>query len=86
MFILDTCIYILSSRNNRLSLRLKADKPVQCGEYDGLVELATICSLCNDSSLDYNEVSSVYMDLLLHLIHRCHIYPSEFNKESHSVF
>lgn len=29
---------------------------MQCGKYDGLVELATICALCNDSSLDYNEV------------------------------
>eukprot|EP00066_Takifugu_rubripes_P006223 XP_003970855.1 PREDICTED: sarcoplasmic/endoplasmic reticulum calcium ATPase 3 [Takifugu rubripes] len=35
---------------------LKGDRPVQCGDYDGLVELATICSMCNDSSLDYNEV------------------------------
>uniref|UniRef100_A0A673J632 Calcium-transporting ATPase n=1 Tax=Sinocyclocheilus rhinocerous TaxID=307959 RepID=A0A673J632_9TELE len=35
-------------------------QPVQCGEYDGLVELATICSLCNDSSLDYNEAKGVY--------------------------
>lgn len=67
-------------------LRLKADKPVQCGDYDGLVELATICSLCNDSSLDYNEVSSVCLDLLLHLILRCHIYPSEFNKDFQLVF
>ncbi|KAG1926513.1 sarcoplasmic/endoplasmic reticulum calcium ATPase 3 isoform X1 [Pimephales promelas] len=39
---------------------LKADKPVQCGDYDGLVELATVCSLCNDSSLDYNEAKGVY--------------------------
>ncbi|XP_073695914.1 sarcoplasmic/endoplasmic reticulum calcium ATPase 1 isoform X1 [Garra rufa] len=39
---------------------LKADKPVQSGEYDGLVELATVCSLCNDSSLDYNEAKGVY--------------------------
>lgn len=29
-----------------------------CSAYDGLVELATICALCNDSSLDYNEVKS----------------------------
>lgn len=29
---------------------------MRCGQYDGLVELATICALCNDSSLDYNEV------------------------------
>uniref|UniRef100_H2RWV6 Calcium-transporting ATPase n=1 Tax=Takifugu rubripes TaxID=31033 RepID=H2RWV6_TAKRU len=34
--------------------------PVQCGDYDGLVELATICSMCNDSSLDYNETKGVY--------------------------
>lgn len=36
--------------------RLKADMPIQCGDYDGLTELATVCSMCNDSSLDYNEV------------------------------
>lgn len=36
--------------------RLKEDKPIQCGDYDGLLELATVCSMCNDSSLDYNEV------------------------------
>lgn len=35
----------------------KGGLPVKCGQYDGLVELATICALCNDSSLDYNEVS-----------------------------
>lgn len=29
---------------------------MNCSQYDGLVELATICALCNDSSLDYNEV------------------------------
>ena len=34
----------------------KDGKKIQCGEYDSLVELATICALCNDSSLDYNEV------------------------------
>uniref|UniRef100_A0A8C5G1Q2 Calcium-transporting ATPase n=1 Tax=Gouania willdenowi TaxID=441366 RepID=A0A8C5G1Q2_GOUWI len=28
--------------------------------YDGLVELATVCSMCNDSSLDYNEAKGVY--------------------------
>ncbi|XP_053131176.1 sarcoplasmic/endoplasmic reticulum calcium ATPase 3 [Hemicordylus capensis] len=39
---------------------LKNDSPVQCGKYDGLVELATICALCNDSSLDYNESKKVY--------------------------
>ncbi|KAB0394867.1 hypothetical protein E2I00_008102, partial [Balaenoptera physalus] len=39
---------------------LKNDKPVRTGEYDGLVELATICALCNDSSLDFNEAKGVY--------------------------
>uniref|UniRef100_A0A6Q2YV63 Calcium-transporting ATPase n=1 Tax=Esox lucius TaxID=8010 RepID=A0A6Q2YV63_ESOLU len=29
-------------------------------QYDGLVEMATICALCNDSSLDYNETKGVY--------------------------
>jgi len=29
----------------------------RCSDYDALVEVATICSLCNDSSVDYNEVS-----------------------------
>uniref|UniRef100_A0A8D3D5R4 Calcium-transporting ATPase n=1 Tax=Scophthalmus maximus TaxID=52904 RepID=A0A8D3D5R4_SCOMX len=31
-----------------------------CSTYDGLVELATICALCNDSSLDYNESKKIY--------------------------
>uniref|UniRef100_A0A8C2DLA9 Calcium-transporting ATPase n=1 Tax=Cyprinus carpio TaxID=7962 RepID=A0A8C2DLA9_CYPCA len=35
-------------------------KPVQCSQYDALVEMATICALCNDSSLDYNEAKGVY--------------------------
>lgn len=29
---------------------------MKCSRYEGLVEMATICALCNDSSLDYNEV------------------------------
>ncbi|XP_054913756.1 ATPase sarcoplasmic/endoplasmic reticulum Ca2+ transporting 1, like isoform X2 [Poeciliopsis prolifica] len=33
---------------------------VNCSQYDGLVELATICALCNDSSLDYNESKKIY--------------------------
>uniref|UniRef100_A0AAQ4QWL7 Calcium-transporting ATPase n=1 Tax=Gasterosteus aculeatus aculeatus TaxID=481459 RepID=A0AAQ4QWL7_GASAC len=35
-------------------------KPVKSSQYDGLVELATICALCNDSSLDFNEAKGVY--------------------------
>jgi len=36
------------------------NQKVNCGEYDGLVELATICTLCNDSSIDFNESKHVY--------------------------
>ncbi|KAL2094998.1 hypothetical protein ACEWY4_009717 [Coilia grayii] len=39
---------------------MKKSKVVQCADYDGLLELATICSMCNDSSLDYNESKGVY--------------------------
>lgn len=39
-------------------LSQKNDKNVKAGQYDGLVELATICALCNDSSLDFNEVNT----------------------------
>ncbi|KAG9329646.1 hypothetical protein JZ751_003363 [Albula glossodonta] len=33
---------------------------VRCSQYEGLVEMASICALCNDSSLDYNEAKGVY--------------------------
>ncbi|XP_051524567.1 sarcoplasmic/endoplasmic reticulum calcium ATPase 2-like [Myxocyprinus asiaticus] len=36
------------------------NRVVKCSQYDGLVELATICALCNDSSLDFNESKGVY--------------------------
>uniref|UniRef100_H2ZLD1 Sarcoplasmic/endoplasmic reticulum calcium ATPase 2 n=1 Tax=Ciona savignyi TaxID=51511 RepID=H2ZLD1_CIOSA len=35
----------------------KDNKKIKTCDYDALVELSTICALCNDSSLDYNEVS-----------------------------
>ncbi|XP_061117948.1 sarcoplasmic/endoplasmic reticulum calcium ATPase 2b [Conger conger] len=35
-------------------------RQVRCSDYDSLVELATICALCNDSSLDFNEAKGVY--------------------------
>ncbi|MBN3274771.1 AT2A2 ATPase, partial [Polyodon spathula] len=38
----------------------KDGKYVKSSQYDGLVELATICALCNDSSLDYNEAKGVF--------------------------
>ncbi|XP_072475038.1 sarcoplasmic/endoplasmic reticulum calcium ATPase 3 isoform X3 [Notamacropus eugenii] len=39
---------------------LKDGEPVHSSQFDGLVELATICALCNDSSLDYSESKKVY--------------------------
>ncbi|VDP30800.1 unnamed protein product, partial [Schistosoma mattheei] len=33
---------------------------VESGEYDGLVEIANICAMCNDSAIDYNESKHVY--------------------------
>ncbi|XP_057357004.1 sarcoplasmic/endoplasmic reticulum calcium ATPase 3 isoform X4 [Manis pentadactyla] len=38
----------------------QGERRVRCGQFDGLVELATICALCNDSALDYNEAKGVY--------------------------
>ncbi|KAK7799954.1 hypothetical protein U0070_008026 [Myodes glareolus] len=46
-----------SGRRNRNSI---LEHIVKCHQYDGLVELATICALCNDSALDYNEAKGVY--------------------------
>uniref|UniRef100_W5LER7 Calcium-transporting ATPase n=1 Tax=Astyanax mexicanus TaxID=7994 RepID=W5LER7_ASTMX len=43
-----------------LPYRTKRGLPVKCGQLDGLIELATICALCNDSSLDYNESKGIY--------------------------
>ncbi|XP_073746317.1 sarcoplasmic/endoplasmic reticulum calcium ATPase 3 isoform X1 [Callorhinus ursinus] len=40
--------------------RRQEEQLVHCGQFDGLVELATICALCNDSALDYNEAKGVY--------------------------
>uniref|UniRef100_A0AAV2LQ46 Sarcoplasmic/endoplasmic reticulum calcium ATPase 2 n=1 Tax=Knipowitschia caucasica TaxID=637954 RepID=A0AAV2LQ46_KNICA len=38
----------------------KDEAMVKCSQYEGLVELATICALCNDSSLDYNESKGLF--------------------------
>lgn len=37
-------------------------RPIDCaaGEFEALTELATICSLCNDSTVDYNETKRIY--------------------------
>ncbi|XP_060768143.1 sarcoplasmic/endoplasmic reticulum calcium ATPase 1 [Neoarius graeffei] len=68
---------------------LKTDKPVNCGDYDGLVELATICSMCNDSSLDYNEAKGVYEKVgeatetaLTTLVEKMNVFNSDVSKIS----
>jgi len=35
---------------------LAEQKAVKCSDYEALFEMATICSMCNESSVDYNEV------------------------------
>lgn len=56
-----SCLSFFTSTKNGMS--------VKCGQYDGLVELATICALCNDSSLDYNEVCKWLRKFCVHDIH-----------------
>ena len=36
-------------------------KKVSGKDIEGLEELMTICSMCNDSSVDYNDVSCLYI-------------------------
>ncbi|CAJ0600259.1 unnamed protein product [Cylicocyclus nassatus] len=38
------------------------DKEINCasGDFDALTELATICAMCNDSAVDYNDTKKVY--------------------------
>lgn len=50
--------------------RRQGERRVRCGQFDGLVELATICALCNDSALDYNEVGP-YPLSVTSLVSRC---------------
>ncbi|KAJ8266355.1 hypothetical protein GJAV_G00129470 [Gymnothorax javanicus] len=68
---------------------LKDDKPVQCGDFDGLLELATICAMCNDSSLDYNEPKGVYEKVgeatetaLTTLVEKMNVFNTDLSKMS----
>uniref|UniRef100_A0A4W4H2T4 Calcium-transporting ATPase n=1 Tax=Electrophorus electricus TaxID=8005 RepID=A0A4W4H2T4_ELEEL len=54
MFIVD------KAENDSLAQRYLDNRPVRCSNYDALVEMSTICALCNDSSLDFNESKGVY--------------------------
>ena len=37
---------------------------INCADRSGLVELAECAAMCNDSSLDYNEVSVIFISPL----------------------
>uniref|UniRef100_A0A673WHY1 Calcium-transporting ATPase n=1 Tax=Salmo trutta TaxID=8032 RepID=A0A673WHY1_SALTR len=45
---------------NQMCVTKVGTQTLKCGQYDGLVELSTICALCNDSSLDYNDSKGIY--------------------------
>ncbi|KAM4044160.1 sarcoplasmic/endoplasmic reticulum calcium ATPase 3 [Anomaloglossus baeobatrachus] len=68
---------------------LKDDHPVQSGDFDGLVELATICALCNDSSLDFNASKGLYEKVgeatetaLTCLVEKMNVFNSDLTKLS----
>lgn len=61
------------SPSTSVLFRFHDGKPVKCSQYDALVELASICALCNDSSLDYNEVGSEsFLHVNWHIVLECH--------------
>uniref|UniRef100_A0A8C9UYC0 Calcium-transporting ATPase n=1 Tax=Scleropages formosus TaxID=113540 RepID=A0A8C9UYC0_SCLFO len=67
----------------------QVDCPVDCGDYDVLVELATVCAMCNDSSLDYNEAKGVYEKVgeatetaLTTLVEKMNVFKSDLSKMS----
>ncbi|KAI8502841.1 Sarcoplasmic/endoplasmic reticulum calcium ATPase 2 [Branchiostoma belcheri] len=41
-------------------ISLDGGSKIKAGDYDALVEMATIMALCNDSALDFNESKNVY--------------------------
>uniref|UniRef100_A0A8C5BZ70 Calcium-transporting ATPase n=1 Tax=Gadus morhua TaxID=8049 RepID=A0A8C5BZ70_GADMO len=55
-----TTIYTSWCTSHNVFLLFHDGKQVQCSQYDALVELASICALCNDSSLDFNEAKGVF--------------------------
>ena len=40
--------------------RFQGGKQVRASDYDALSELSYICSMCNDSSVDFNDAKGVY--------------------------
>ncbi|UYV67680.1 ATP2A2 [Cordylochernes scorpioides] len=51
---------VTGSTYEPLGTVLKDGRPITCTSYPVLTELASICVLCNDSSIDYNEHKKVY--------------------------
>jgi len=51
-------------------------REVRSGDYEGLKELATICAMCNDSSVDYNEVMTsyeLYTCAMCYVCYQCYV-------------
>uniref|UniRef100_H2ZLD7 Sarcoplasmic/endoplasmic reticulum calcium ATPase 2 n=1 Tax=Ciona savignyi TaxID=51511 RepID=H2ZLD7_CIOSA len=68
----------------------KDNKKIKTCDYDALVELSTICALCNDSSLDYNEVSESFnlqhdTTLGIHILIFLILFTLEFSRDRKSM-
>lgn len=57
---------------------------MKSSDYPGLEELATICAMCNDSSVDYNEVC--FIVVLIDLPATLHTCISQLFMMIHSLF
>lgn len=56
---------VITCCNSEIFLKRKCGKKIfqiNCasGDFDALTELATICAMCNDSAVDYNDTKKVY--------------------------
>ena len=60
-----------------LIYRYMGGKKTKGHEIEGLEEMMTICGICNDSSVDYNDVST-HMNLLMFAL--------KFNKKKVPIF
>ena len=73
--------------NDLFLTRTLNGKKVDPQEFDALPEFATICAMCNDSSVDYNTVSVKFFSFLCLAVRR--LYPEKKtgdNDESFSCF
>ncbi|KAI8491654.1 Sarcoplasmic/endoplasmic reticulum calcium ATPase 2 [Branchiostoma belcheri] len=60
MFVFDKFRITGSTYEPIGEISLDGGSKIKAGDYDALVEMATIMALCNDSALDFNESKNVY--------------------------